>query len=106
MTPDQLKLLADSEFDRASHKKNLRETAIAGLVVPYAGGVFNASINLIAYLTVSQADTVYIEDIYNNPIKANRLLLLSALQTAYEASMQSWHTELEKSNRIRRASNV
>lgn len=106
MTPDQLKLLADSEFDRATHKKNLRETALASLVVPYAGGVFNASINLIAYLMVSQADTVYVEDIYNNPIEANRTLLLLALQTAYDTSMQTWHMELEKSNRIRRASNV
>lgn len=106
MTPDQLKLVADVEFDRAVHKRNLRETAQAQLTVPFAGGLFVASPTLIAFLGVCTEDIVYLEDTYNNPIQVDRAELLGLLKVAYTDAMSSWHEELQKSNRIRRAGNV
>jgi hypothetical protein len=106
MTPDQLKLLADIEFDRAVYKRNLRETAQAQLIVPFAGGLFVASPMLIAFLSATAEDIVYLEDSYNNPIQADRAELLSLLKVAYTDAMSNWYEELQKSNRIRRANNV
>ena len=106
MTPDQLKLLADTEFDRVVHKKNLRETAHAQLTVPFAGGLFIASPILIAFLGTCNDDIVYVEDTYNNPVLVDRLELLDLLKSTYKDAMMSWHDELQKSNRIRRAANV
>ena len=106
MTPDQLKLLADSEFDRGVHKKNLKETAQAQLMVPLAGGLFMADTTLIAFLASWTEDIVYLKDVYENPIKVNRQELLDKLKTAYASAMQTWYDEQERSNRIRRAANV
>jgi hypothetical protein len=106
MTPDQLKLLADIEFDRSVYKRNLRETAQAQLTVPFSGGLFVASPTLIAFLGACTEDIVYLEDNYNNPIQVDRAELLSLLKDAYNNAMASWHEELQKSNRIRRANNV
>ena len=106
MTPDQLKLLADTEFDRAAHKKNLREAAHAQLTVPFAGGLFIASPTLIAFLGACNEDIVYIEDSYNNPVQADRVELLNLISTTYRDVVSNWYDELQKSNRIRRANNV
>ena len=91
MTPDQLKLLADIEFDRSVHKKNLRETAQAQLIVPFSGGLFVASPTLIAFLGACTEDIVYLEDSYNNPVQVDRVELLSLLKDVYTDAMTNWH---------------
>lgn len=106
MDPDKLKALADAEFNRAVHRKNLKETAQALLTVPFAGGLFVASPTLIAFLSSWDELELYVEDTYSNPVLVNRAQLLDALKTAYQTAMQTWHTEFQKSNSIRRAANV
>lgn len=106
MQPTQLKALADAEFDRVLHRKTLRETAMARLTVPYAGGLFLARPELIAFLASHPSDTVYVEDVYNNPIMADRIKLMSLMIDTYDTAMQQWYTDFQASNRIRRAQNV
>ena len=106
MQPIQLKELADAEFDRVLHRKNLRETAMAQLMVPFAGGLFLARIELMSFLATHPSETVCVEDAYNNPILANRVELLSLLRDSYDNAMRKWHTDFQNSNRVRRASNV
>ena len=83
MNPEQLKDLADAEFDRALLRKNLRETAQAALTVPYNGGLFLASVELIAFLGTWHDDNLVLEDLYNNPIVVNREALLDKLKETY-----------------------
>lgn len=106
MEAHQLKALADAEFDRALHRKNIKENAMAQMTVPFAGGLFLASKDLIAYLSVESAEIVYIEDLHGNPIKATRVEMLTAVRKVYNQAMQAWHEEHQSSNRIRRAQNV
>lgn len=75
-------------------------------MVPFAGGLFLARVELIAFLSSHPSETVCVEDAYDNPILANRVELLSLLRESYDLAMKQWHTEFQTSNRIRRASNV
>ena len=106
MDPRQLKDLADAEYDRALHRKNIKENAMAQMTVPFAGGLFLVSPSLIAYLAIETADKVYLEDIYGNPIMAQRAELLELARDVYNTAMKAWYEEYQSSNRIRRAQNV
>lgn len=106
MDPQQLKLLADAEFNRALHRKNIRENAQAQLTMPYAGGLFLVSPTLIAYLSSETSETVYLEDAHGNPVLANRAGMLSAARDTYNQAMKAWYDEQQLSNRIRKVENV
>lgn len=106
MDPQQFKLLADAEFDRALLRKNLRENATAQLTVPFAGGLFVANTALISYLGTETGEMVYLEDIYGIPVYANRQQMLNAVREQYQTAMKAWYEEYQSSNRIRRAQNV
>lgn len=106
MDPHQLKALADKEFDRSIHRKNLLESARAQMMVPFGGGLFLANPATIAYLSQEESDLVYLEDIYNAPIRVNRQELLTAMREQYQLAMKAWYDEYQSSNRIRRAQNV
>lgn len=106
MTPHELKSLADAQFDRAQHRKTLRETAYAAKFVPHNGGLFLAQSDLIAFLCVWQDESLIIEDHYQNPILVNRTKLLDDLKHSYSKAMKDWHEQFEASNRIRRGANV
>lgn len=106
MDAQQLKSLADAEYDRSLHRKNIRENATAQLTVPFAGGLFTASPALIAYLNSEDTEMVYLEDIYGTPVQANRQQMLAAVREQYQTAMKAWYEEYQASNRIRRAQNV
>lgn len=106
MNPEELKNLADAEFDRALLRKNLRETALAALTVPHNGGLFSASLQNIAFLQSWYGDNLVLEDIYNNPIMVNRSTLLNLLVETYNSVMMEWYNAYQNSNRIRRANGI
>lgn len=106
MNSYQLKALADAEYDRALHRKNLKENAEALLNVPFAGGLFLASTALISYLATESDEYVYLIDIFGTPVRANRVQMLAAVKDQYNRTMQSWYEDYQASNKIRRANNV
>ena len=106
MDPEKLKSLADAEFDRAVHRKNIKESAYALLLVPYNGGLFIATPTLIAFLGNWDEDEIIVEDEYENPVLVNRLALMARLKGAYLNAMDVWYADFQASNRIRRAANV
>lgn len=106
MNPDQLKSLADTQFERSAYTKTLRESIQSRLTVAHNGGLFSVGPILIAFLGVQTNDELIVEDVYNNPIKVRRRELLEQAQQQYDDVMTEWHSELENSNRIRRGENV
>jgi hypothetical protein len=106
MNPDQLKELADSQFERAAYTKTLRESISARLSIAHNGGLFLINPSLIAFLSAMSGNQVVLEDTYNNPILVNRPQLLEQATAQYTEVMSEWHEEITKSNRIRRGENV
>lgn len=98
----QLRNLADTRFDHALYRKNLKERIDAQLSVTHANGLFKASPILITFLQCWDEKFIFVEDEYNNPIKCDRVELLIKLKEAYQFAMNQWHIDFEESKRIRK----
>jgi hypothetical protein len=102
MNIESLKNLADERFNHALYRKNIKERIEPQLVVTHNNGLFKATQHLIAFLNAWDDGEIFLEDEYNNPIKCDRLKLLSELKEAYQFAMNQWHNDFESSKKIRK----
>ena len=101
-TPEQLVNQIRMATDYQKNKRTLREKILTDLHLAYDGGLFLVDINLLAFLATWPEDELYLEDVYNNPIKINRQELLAQAQQHYHSVMNAWHIEHEKLKQIRK----
>jgi hypothetical protein len=95
---NEIRLATDYQIN----KRILREKIQTDLQVPYNGGLFKVSPELIAFLTTWDSDELYLEDTYQNPIKINRAEFLSLCKQHYQMIMNSWHCQHEEIRRARK----
>ena len=84
------------------NKQLLHEKMLTDLHVPYYGGLFKVTPELISFLSVMRVDVTYLEDTYNNPIRVNRLDLLDLCTQHYQTVMNTWHNQFEELKRARK----
>jgi hypothetical protein len=107
MSTESLKAIAESRFDHALHRKNLKERIEGQLIVAHNGGLFKAKPELITFLALYTNQTdVCIEDMYGMPILVDAAQLLKELQEAYQFAMNAWYTEYHSTDKIRKNKNV
>ena len=95
---NQIRLATDYQIN----KRILREKIQTDLHVPYNGGLFKISTELIAFLSTWPNDSLFLEDTYQNPIEINRNEFLTLCQQHYQMIMNTWHTQHEEIKRARR----
>jgi len=95
---EQVRLATDYQIN----KQILREKILTDLHVPYNGGLFFVTTNLIGFLTTWPDATVYLEDTYHNPIEVNRIELLTLWREHYQQVMNRWHQEHAELKQIRK----
>ena len=95
---DQIRVATDYQ----KNKQALRDKILTDLHLSYAGGLFLIDMNLLAFLATWPSDELYIQDIYENPIRVVRQELLSRAQQHYQSVMNTWHIEHEKLKQIRK----
>jgi hypothetical protein len=95
---EQVRLATDYQINR----EILREKILTDLHVPYNGGLFLVSQELISFLTTWPDSTVYLEDTYHNPIRADRVELLCLCREHYQKVMNRWHQEHHELKKIRK----
>jgi hypothetical protein len=95
---EQVRLATDYQINR----EILREKIQTDLHVPYNGGLFYVTTDLIAFVTTWPDDTLYIEDTYHNPIEVNRQELLTLCREHYQKVMNRWHQQHNELKRIRK----
>ena len=88
--------------DYQINKRILREKILTDLHVPYAGGLFKVTPELIAFLSTWDGDELFLEDTYQNPIKIQRTELLDLCSQHYQMVMNTWHVQHEELKRIRK----
>jgi len=103
---DDMRELAELRFAHSVARKNLRERVESQLAVAHNGGLFKATQELISFLHCWTDDEICIEDSYNNPIRCNRVSLLTQLKEAYQFAMNAWQIDFEKSKAIRKMASV
>lgn len=95
---NQVKSATDFQVNR----RLLRERIQNDLHVPYAGGLFKITPDLIAFVNSWNTEIIYLEDIYENPIELNREDFLTIIKDHYQRIMNRWHQEFNELKKIRK----
>ena len=85
---------ARARFNHNSAKEYLKEKYEAKLLVAEQGGLWKADQQTITFLAaVVKLEEVVLIDTFGNPVKVNRIELLSKLEHTYLNVMNEWHNE-------------
>jgi hypothetical protein len=95
---DQIKQSTDYQIN----KRTLREKVTTDLHVAYNNGLFLVTPELIAFLATWTNSELFLEDIYQNPIKIDREEFLKQCQGHYQMVMNRWHIQHEELKRVRK----
>ena len=106
MQTEKLIELAKLRIDQQTSKLALAERVEQQLLVTHNGGLFKSSPELICFLTIWSEDTLFVPDVYNNPIRVDRSELLMECKAAYQAAMNAWYCEYEELKKQRRAGDI
>lgn len=88
--------------DFQANKRTLREKIQTDLHFPYNGGLFKVTPELLAFVKTWPVDELYLEDVYENPIKIDRQVFLVTAQQHYQTVMNTWHQQYEELKTKRR----
>jgi hypothetical protein len=88
--------------DYQANKRTLREKIQTDLHMAHAGGLFKVSPELLAFVKTWPVDELYLEDVYENPIKIDRQVFLVTAQQHYQTVMNEWHQQHEYLKKQRR----
>ncbi len=99
---DQLTLQIKQATDYQTNKQILQEKTQTDLHLAYNNGLFKVSMELVAFLNAWPSDTIYVTDVYDNPIEADREEFLELCCQHYQVVMNQWHIEHEELKRVRK----
>ena len=88
--------------DYQINKRILRERILTELHLPYNNGMFKVTTDLLAFLATWPDDTLYLEDVYQNPIEVKREELLDLARQHYQSVLNTWHQQHEELKKIRK----
>jgi hypothetical protein len=95
---EQVRLATDYQIN----KQILREKILTDLHVPYRGGLFLVSQELLAFVATYRFTTIYIEDTYHNPIEVDRDEFRNICEEHYQKVMNRWHQEHNELKQLRK----
>jgi hypothetical protein len=84
------------------NKQILREKIQTDLHMTHNGGMFKITPELLAFVKTWPVDELYLEDIYENPVKIDRQVFLVTAQQHYQTVMNRWHQDYEELKKIRK----
>ena len=99
---DQLLNEIQLSTDFQINKKLLREKTLTDLHITHNGGMFKLTPELFAFVKTWNSNDLYLEDVYQNPIKIDKESFLKEAEENYHKVMNSWHNEYEKLKKIRK----
>ena len=94
----QIKLATDYQ----TNKRILREKILRDLHIPYNGGMFLVTRDLLSFLATWDSHELYLEDTFQNPIKIDRQELLNLARQQYQSVMNAWHQQHYELKQIRK----
>jgi hypothetical protein len=107
MDTEELLLHSRTRFDHAAAKRTLKEKYQGKFVLAYAGGMFNATSELISFLDTcvkmnnhNETDIVLL-DLYENPVNVNIIELRKLVYQKYCEQMSAWLNEYEELSKNR-----
>ena len=101
-TLDTLVAEIQQATDFQANKRTLREKIQTDLHMTHNGGLFKITPELLAFIKTWPVDELYLEDVYENPIKIDRQVFLVTAQQHYQTVMNTWHQQYEELKTKRR----
>ena len=101
-TIDSLVAEIKQATDYQANKRTLREKIQTDLHFTHNGGLFKITPELLAFVKTWPVDELYLEDVYENPIKVDRQIFLVTAQQHYQTVMNTWHQQHEELKTKRR----
>lgn len=98
---NELVKTARLRFKHNESKIYLKEKYKARLTIPFSGGMFTASIDLMSFLSQLKSESIVVLDNYENPIEVVPNELYDALFHTYTSVMRDWNDEVKELNRLR-----
>ena len=95
---DQVRLATDFNIN----KTELRERIQTELHFAHNGGLFKITPELLAFVQSWPIDTLYLEDVYQNPIEVDKQVFLVTAQQHYHRVMNEWHQQYAELRKIRK----
>ena len=88
--------------DFQANRRTLREKIQTDLHMTHNGGLFKVTPELLAFIKTWPVDELYLEDVYENPVKIDRQVFLVTAQQHYQTVMNTWHQQYEELKTKRR----
>jgi hypothetical protein len=98
---DTTSLIAEAKarFNHNSAKAYLKDKYDSKFIVADQTGLWRANLETLNFLNASSDEWLILIDTFNNPVRVNRVELLTKLGETYKIVMESWYkewVELEK----------
>jgi len=88
--------------DYQINKNMLKEKIQSDLHMPFNGGLFKITPELLAFVSTWPIEELYLEDTYQNPIAVDKQVFLVKAQQHYHTAMNEWHQQHNELKRIRK----
>lgn len=88
--------------DWQTNKRLLHERVQTDLHLPYNGGLFKITPDIIAFLNSWDSEKIYLTDVYENPVEVIRTEFLILAKDHYQRVMNQWHIEYNELRSIRK----
>jgi hypothetical protein len=92
---DTTSLIAEAKarFNHNSAKAYLKDKYDSKFIVADQTGLWRANLETLNFLNASSDEWVILIDTFNNPVRVNRVELLTKLNGTYKTVMESWYKE-------------
>lgn len=100
---DKLLTTITTSVNLNTSRLQLREKIMADLHLPYNGGLFKITPELLAFLATWPIDELWLEDVYQNPIEVDKQVFLAQARQHFYRVMNEWHqqhAELTKTRKV------
>jgi hypothetical protein len=88
--------------DYQTNKRILREKIQTDLHVPYNGGLFKVTPELLAFVATYRYTAMYLEDTYGNPVEISRDEFRTLCEEHFQQVMNTWHQQHAELKRLRK----
>jgi len=88
--------------DYQVNKRVLREKIQTQLHMPFNGGLFKITPELLAFVSTWPLEWLMLEDAYQNPIEIDKQVFLVKAQQHYSMVMNDWHEQHAELKKIRK----
>lgn len=99
---DQLVTQIKQATDYQTNKQLLKEKILTDLHLAYNGGLFLLDPAIMGFVATWPDQTLFLEDVYGNPIAIQRDEFLTQAREHYHAVMNEWQIQHDELKRIRK----